>query len=74
MLSRFGESRFALESDVPRRRPFELERVLRTRYRSDAFQQGYFVIPGFDALLRLFQDDDLAALYEELDDQPDLDP
>lgn len=74
LLSSLGESRFALESPEPRRRPFELNRVLRTRYRSDAFQQGYFVIPGFDALLRLLEDNDLAALYAELDGQPDLNP
>jgi len=73
LLSSFGESRFALDSVEPRRRPFELRRVLRTRYRSDAFQQGYFVIPGFEVLLRLLEDDDLDALYEELDGQPDLD-
>lgn len=74
LLSSLGESRFALESPEPRRRPFDLRRVLRTRYRSDAFQQGYFIIPGFDALPRLLEDDDLAALYVELDGQPDLDP
>ena len=58
----------------PRRRAFDLTRVLRTRYRSDAFQQGYFVIAGFDALLRLLEDNDLAALYAEIAGQPDLDP
>ncbi len=74
LLSSFGESRFALESPEPRRRPFDLQRVLRTRYRSDAFQQGYFVIPDFDGLLRLLQDNDLAELYGQLDEKPDLDP
>jgi phenylalanine-4-hydroxylase len=74
LLSSLGESRFALESAEPRRRPFELRRVLRTRYRSDAFQQGYFVIESFDALLELLADNDLEALYEELGSQPDLDP
>lgn len=74
LLSSFGESRFALESPEPRRRSFDLRTVLRTRYRSDAFQQGYFVVPGFDALPRLLEDNDLDALYPELQDQPDLDP
>ena len=74
LLSSFGESRFALESPEPSRRPFDLRCVLRTRYRSDAFQQGYFVIPGFDALQRLLEDENLAALYEELDSESDLDP
>ena len=74
LLSSFGESRFALEDPKPRRAPFDLRQVLRTRYRSDAFQQGYFVIDSFDALLRVLTDADLAALYRELDgtEDPDL--
>ena len=72
LLSSFGESHFSLESETPKRRAFNIPEVLRTRYRSDAFQHGYFVIPSFAALLRLLTDADLAALYEELDSQPDL--
>ena len=72
--SSFGESRFALEDPKPRRAPFDLRQVLRTRYRSDAFQQGYFVIESFDALLRVLTDADLAALYRELEGTKDLDP
>jgi phenylalanine-4-hydroxylase len=74
LLSSFGESRFALEDPKPRRAPFDLERVLRTRYRSDAFQEGYFVIESFDALLRVLTDADLAALYRELEGSEDLAP
>lgn len=74
LLSSFGESHYALESPVPRRARFDLEQVLRTRYRSDAFQQGYFVIDSFDALLRVLSDTDLAALYCELEGALDLDP
>lgn len=74
LLSSLGESRFALESPEPRRRPFDLSQVLRTRYRSDAFQQGYFVISSFDALLRLLGDADLRALYRDLEQADDLDP
>jgi len=74
LLSSFGESRFALEDPKPRRAPFDLEQVLRTRYRSDAFQEGYFVIDSFDALLRVLTDADLAALYRELDGTEDLAP
>jgi phenylalanine-4-hydroxylase len=71
LLSSFGESHFSLESDVPRR-AFNIPEVLRTRYRSDAFQHGYFVIPSFAALLRLLTDADIGALYAELDALPDL--
>jgi len=74
LLSSFGESRFALESPKPRRSPFDLRQVLRTRYRSDAFQEAYFVIPSLDELLRLLGDTDLAGLYRELENRPDLDP
>ena len=74
LLSSFGESRFALESDKPNRRAFDLRQVLRTRYRSDAFQRGYFVIDSFDALLRVLTDADLAGLYQEMEGAADLEP
>lgn len=74
LLSSFGESRFALESAEPRRRGFDLRKVLRTRYRLDAFQQGYFIIESFEALLKLLADHDLAALYEAMESEADLDP
>lgn len=74
LLSSFGESRFALDSPEPRRSRFDLRQVLRTRYRSDAFQHAYFVIDSFDALLRLLNDADLAALYGDLAETEDLDP
>ena len=75
LLSSFGETRFALDSPEPHRPAFDLERVLRTRYRSDAFQQSYFVISSFEQLLRSgVSGRTLAALYEGLDAVPDLDP
>jgi len=74
LLSSFGESRFALESDKPRRSRFDLRQVLRTRYRSDAFQEAYFVVDSFEALLSVLQDADLAELYGMLAEEPDLDP
>jgi phenylalanine-4-hydroxylase len=74
LLSSFGESRFALDDPKPRRSPFELRQVLRTRYRSDAFQQAYFVIPSLGDLLRLLSDAGLAGLYSALEGEPDLDP
>jgi phenylalanine-4-hydroxylase len=74
LLSSFGESRFALDDPAPRRSPFDLKEVLRTRYRTDVFQKAYFVIPSFEALLRLIDKGALSALYAELEDVPDLDP
>lgn len=52
ILSSFGESRFALDSAAPSRLDFDLARVLATPYRSDRFQDRYFVADGFDDLLR----------------------
>ena len=74
ILSSFGESRFALESPVPHRPRFDMQRVLRTRYRSDAFQQSYFVIDSFEDLLKHTIEGDLGLVYAGLDGLPDLDP
>jgi phenylalanine-4-hydroxylase len=51
IMSSAAESVFALESDSPNRVAFDLERVMRTRYLIDNFQQTYFVIDSFEALL-----------------------
>jgi phenylalanine-4-hydroxylase len=45
-----GESVYALESDAPNRIGFDLERIMRARYKIDTFQQTYFVIDGFEQL------------------------
>ena len=74
ILSSFGESHYSLESAKPHRADFELERVLRTRYRTDTFQQAYFVIEHFEDVLKLVLRDDFAALCDALDALQDLDP
>ena len=74
ILSSFGESRYSLASATPRRRPFALREVLRTRYRSDAFQTGYFVIDSFESLLDTILAADLPAEYAAVGSLPDLDP
>ncbi len=72
IVSSFGESRFALDSDSPNRIGFDLRRVMRTEYRIDDFQQNYFVIPSFDELLRVTIETDFAPLYDEILAQPDI--
>jgi phenylalanine-4-hydroxylase len=74
ILSSFGESHYSLESAKPHRADFDLKRVLRTRYRTDAFQQAYFVIEHFEDVLDLVLRDDFAALCDALDRLPDLEP
>lgn len=65
IVSSAGESPFSLESPSPNRIGFELERVMRTRYRIDDFQQVYFVIDSFEQLLSATQQD-FGALYDRL--------
>jgi phenylalanine-4-hydroxylase len=74
ILSSFGETRFSLESPEPHRPGFDLRRVLRTRYRSDAFQQSYFVVDSFEDLLGHVLEADLPGLYGELAALPELSP
>ena len=73
IVSSFGESHFSLESPKPKRRAFDMREVLRTRYRSDAFQEGYFIIDSFEALLEDMLAHDFEALYAEVAEAPDLD-
>ncbi len=48
--------------------------MLRTRYRTDAFQQTYFVIDRFEDVLSLVRANDFALLCSELEGLADLDP
>lgn len=50
IVSSATESVFSLEDPSPNRLGFELERVMRTLYRIDDFQQVYFVIDSIEAL------------------------
>jgi phenylalanine-4-hydroxylase len=73
IMSSTTESVFALENQSPNRIAFDLERVMRTRYLIDDFQQTYFVIESFEKLL----DDcyqDFAPIYERLGSAIDIEP
>ncbi|WP_277970079.1 phenylalanine 4-monooxygenase [Sphingomonas echinoides] len=72
IVSSFAESRFALDDASPNRIAFDLERVMRTDYRIDDFQQNYFVIPSFEELLRVTVETDFAPLYRTLATLPDI--
>jgi len=72
--SSFEESAYALESSTAVRRAFNVETVMRTRYRSDALQLGYFVVDSFDDLLGQIAGADLELLYERMEGLEDLDP
>jgi phenylalanine-4-hydroxylase len=67
------ESLYAVESPSPNRIGFELERVMRTKYRIDDFQESYFVIDGFEQLFAETYKD-FAALYAKLASGPTYRP
>ena len=48
-----AETVFALDDASPNRLRFDLERVMRTRYRIDDFQETYFVLDSLEQLLEL---------------------
>ena len=71
IVSSRGEMRHALEAPTPLRLDFDMERVMRTPYRIDRFQETYFVIPSIPALLDATLQD-FGGLYQRLDGAADL--
>ncbi|MDB5828439.1 MAG: phenylalanine-4-hydroxylase [Variovorax sp.] len=71
--SSFTETVFSLDDTSPNRIVFDLERVMRTNYRIDDFQESYFVIDNLEQLLELAKID-FAPLYRRIAGQPDFDP
>jgi phenylalanine-4-hydroxylase len=72
ILSSYGESMFALDDPSPNRIAFDLERIMRTGYRIDDYQQNYFVIDSLDTLLRVTVETDFAPLYARLSGLEDI--
>ena len=73
IVSSATETRFALESPSPHRIRFDLQRVLRSRYRIDDFQQAYFVLDSLEDLLALARID-FAPHYDAVATLPALAP
>lgn len=71
ILSSTTESVFALDDGSPNRVGFDLERVMRTNYVIDDFQQTYFVIDSFDKLLEASYRD-FGPLYARLEAATDI--
>ncbi|MCP3732718.1 phenylalanine 4-monooxygenase [Sphingomonas sp. MG17] len=72
IVSSYGESVFALDDPSPHRIGFDLERVMRTKYRIDDFQQNYFVIESFEDLLERTLNTDFGPLYDRVAQLPDI--
>jgi phenylalanine-4-hydroxylase len=73
IVSSRAESIYAVESPSPNRIYFDLERVMRTDYRIDDFQESYFVISSFEALMEETYKD-FGALYLRLATGPSYRP
>lgn len=67
------ESVFALDDPSPNRIRFDLERVMRTRYRIDDFQESYFVLGSLDELLELARIDFL-PVYQRVEGRDEFEP
>lgn len=71
--SSYSESVFSIQSDSPNRVVFDLERVMRTNYRIDDFQEVYFVLDDLQDLLAL-ANTEFAPYYARLDQGPNYEP
>jgi phenylalanine-4-hydroxylase len=65
IVSSKGESIHCLESPAPNRIGFDLERIMRTRYRIDTFQKTYFVIDSYEQLMEA-TGPDFTPIYSKL--------
>jgi phenylalanine-4-hydroxylase len=71
IVSSKGESIHCLDSDAPNRIGFDLERIMRTRYRIDTYQKTYFVIDSFEQLFDATRPD-FRPLYERVAALPSI--
>ncbi|HQR88226.1 MAG: phenylalanine 4-monooxygenase [Caulobacter sp. 12-67-6] len=71
IVSSRAESIFALDDPSPNRIGFDLERVMRTPYRIDDFQQAYFVIDSIQTLQAVTLQD-FAPIYDRLEGASDI--
>lgn len=74
LMSSFAETLSALTAPEPNRIWLDIERVMRTKYHFDRLQQTYFVVAGFDELLRATEEADFASIYRRIAHAPALEP
>ena len=71
LLSSGGELAYCVDDPKPRRLAFDLERIMRTEYQIDRYQDAYFVIDSFDHLMRETAPD-FTPIYARLRNLPAL--
>jgi phenylalanine-4-hydroxylase len=72
VLSSAGELRHSVRSAAPRRVAFDLQRLMRSRYRIDSYQATYFVIDDFRQLFDATAPD-FTPVYAEVRAQAEID-
>src|SRR2546423_10793009 len=65
LLSSGGELAYCIDDPRPQRLPFDLERIMRTEYQIDRYQERYFVIDSFEHLMRETAPD-FTPIYERI--------
>jgi phenylalanine-4-hydroxylase len=71
ILSSAGELAYSVASPEPSRVAFDLRRLMRTRYKIDTYQAGYFVIDSFDQLFAATAPD-FTPVYRDVRTLPTL--
>ncbi len=71
ILSSAGELRHSVTSREPQRLGFDLERIMRTRYKIDSYQATYFVIDSFKQLFEATAPD-FEPIYARVAERPEL--
>lgn len=72
ILSSAGELRYSTTSDKPSRVAFDLQRIMRSRYKIDSYQATYFVIDSFAQLFDATAPD-FTGVYKAVRAQPEID-
>ena len=73
ILSSAGELQHSVTSLAPARIAFDLQRLMRTKYKIDSYQANYFVIDSFDQLFDATAPD-FTPTYREVLAQPTVEP
>jgi phenylalanine-4-hydroxylase len=74
ILSSKGETTYSLADPSPHRVEFNLERVLRTGYLIDDYQQTYFALESFEQLFDAAYNTDFAPFYSRYVSEPSIPP
>lgn len=66
ILSSYGETRYALDSSEPERKPFEPLEILRTPYRIDLMQKIYYVIQNYRQIFKVMNSSIMPFIAEAM--------